>query len=58
MLIFGGNALFSFSLALAIGIGFGSYSSALVASPIAVYLGVSHRNLALSESKKDEKLIV
>jgi preprotein translocase subunit SecF len=58
MLIFGGNALFSFSLALAIGIGFGIYSSALVASPIAVYLGVSHRNLALSESKKDEKLIV
>lgn len=58
MLVFGGNALFSFSLALAIGIGFGIYSSALVASPIAVYLGVSHRNLALSESKKDEKLIV
>ena len=58
MLIFGGNALFSFSLALAIGIGFGIYSSALVASPIAVYLGVSHRNLALSESKRDEKLIV
>lgn len=58
MLVFGGNALFSFSLALAIGIGFGIYSSALVASPIAVYLGVSHRNLALSESKRDEKLIV
>ncbi len=58
MLIFGGNALFSFSLALAIGIVFGIYSSALVASPIAVYLGVSHRNLAFSETKKDEKLIV
>jgi len=58
MLIFGGSALFSFALALAIGIGFGIYSSALVASPIAIYLGVSHKNLALSEKKKDDKLIV
>ncbi|HPH09230.1 MAG TPA: protein translocase subunit SecF, partial [Methylotenera sp.] len=40
MLLFGGEALHNFALALTIGILFGIYSSVLVASPIAMYLGV------------------
>ena len=42
---FGGEALHNFALALTIGIVFGIYSSVLVASPIAMYLGVSRENL-------------
>lgn len=42
---FGGEALHNFALALTIGIVFGIYSSVLVASPVAMYLGVSRENL-------------
>ncbi|MCC6206612.1 MAG: protein translocase subunit SecF [Gammaproteobacteria bacterium] len=45
MLFFGGEVLFYFALALTIGIVFGIYSSMLVASPIAMWLGVSRENL-------------
>ncbi|SNR87946.1 protein translocase subunit secF [Methylobacillus rhizosphaerae] len=45
MLFFGGEVLHNFALALTIGILFGIYSSVLVASPIALYLGVSRENL-------------
>jgi preprotein translocase subunit SecF len=45
MLFFGGEALHYFALALTIGIMFGIYSSALVASPIVMWLGVSREDL-------------
>ena len=45
MLFFGGEVLHNFALALTIGILFGIYSSVLVASPVAMWLGVSRANL-------------
>jgi len=45
MLFFGGEVLHYFAVALTIGILFGIYSSVLVASPIAMWLGISHENL-------------
>jgi len=54
MLLFGGEALHNFALALTIGILFGVYSSVLVASPIAMYLGVSRANLMGDTEKKPE----
>jgi preprotein translocase subunit SecF len=45
MLFFGGETLHYFALALTIGILFGIYSSALVASPIVMWLGVSRADL-------------
>jgi preprotein translocase subunit SecF len=45
MLFFGGETLHYFALALTIGILFGIYSSALVASPIVMWLGVSREDL-------------
>lgn len=44
MLLFGGPALHYFALALTIGILFGIYSSVLVASPIAMWLGISRED--------------
>ena len=44
MLLFGGETLHYFSIALTIGICFGIYSSVLVASPIAMWLGVSREH--------------
>lgn len=52
MLLFGGEVLHNFALALTIGIVFGIYSSVLVASPIALYLGVSRENLITGAEKK------
>jgi preprotein translocase subunit SecF len=52
MLFFGGEVLHYFALALTIGIMFGIYSSALVASPIVMWLGVSREDLL--PPKKDE----
>ncbi len=51
MLFFGGEALHYFALALTIGILFGIYSSALVASPIVMWLGISREDMI--PSKKD-----
>ena len=45
MLLFGGEVLHYFAIALTIGIMFGIYSSALVASPIVMWLGVSREDL-------------
>lgn len=44
MLIFGGEVLHYFALALTVGILFGIYSSVLVASPMAMWLGVSRED--------------
>ena len=44
MLIYGGETLHYFAMALTIGICFGIYSSVLVASPLAMWLGVSREN--------------
>ncbi|MEO8417175.1 MAG: protein translocase subunit SecF [Methylophilaceae bacterium] len=52
MLLFGGEVLHNFALALTIGILFGIYSSVLVASPIAMWLGVSREHLTGSTEKK------
>jgi preprotein translocase subunit SecF len=53
MLFFGGETLHNFSLALTIGILFGIYSSVLVACPVAMWLGVSHRNLIQDQRKEN-----
>jgi preprotein translocase subunit SecF len=45
MLFFGGEALHGFALALTIGIMFGIYSSALVSSPIVMWLGISREDM-------------
>lgn len=45
MLLFGGPALHGFAMALTIGIVFGIYSSVLVASPIALWLGVKREHM-------------
>ncbi|HSH98698.1 MAG: protein translocase subunit SecF [Methylophilaceae bacterium] len=54
MLLFGGEVLHNFALALTIGILFGIYSSVLVASPVAMWLGVSRANLMGSTEKKSD----
>ncbi len=46
ILFFGGEVLHNFALALTIGILFGIYSSVLVASPIAMWLGISRQNFS------------
>ncbi len=51
MLFFGGEALHYFALALTIGILFGIYSSVLVASPIAMALGMTRSDFLVSDKK-------
>ncbi|MDE2624944.1 MAG: protein translocase subunit SecF [Betaproteobacteria bacterium] len=51
MLFFGGEALHYFALALTIGIVFGIYSSVLVASPIAMWLGMTRADFVAPEKK-------
>lgn len=51
MLFFGGEALHYFALALTIGILFGIYSSVLVASPIAMWLGMNRNDFIAREKK-------
>ncbi len=53
MLFLGGESLHYFSLALTIGILFGIYSSILVASPIAMWLGVSRENFVKAPKKTE-----
>ena len=53
MLFLGGETLHYFALALTIGIMFGIYSSALVASPIVMWLGVSREDLVQVPVKKE-----
>ena len=51
MLFFGGEVLHYFALALTIGILFGIYSSALVASPIVMWLGVSREDMLVARKE-------
>ncbi|HLQ24904.1 MAG TPA: protein translocase subunit SecF [Acidiferrobacterales bacterium] len=51
MLFFGGEALHFFAVALTIGILFGIYSSALVASPIVMWLGISREDMLPSKKE-------
>lgn len=51
MLFFGGETLHYFALALTIGILFGIYSSVLVASPIAMWLGMTRTDFVAVEKK-------
>jgi len=53
MLLFGGETLYYFAMALTIGIMFGIYSSALVAAPIIMWLGVSRADLVRPPVKKE-----
>jgi len=57
MLFFGGETLFYFALALTIGICFGIYSSVLVASPLAMWLGVSREQFAKAKERKEEAVV-
>ena len=57
MLFFGGPALHGFAMALTIGIVFGIYSSVLVASPIALALGVSREHMIKPVKPKEEAVV-
>jgi preprotein translocase subunit SecF len=57
MLLFGGPALHGFALALTIGILFGIYSSVLVASPVALWLGVSRDHMIKPAKPKQEAVV-
>lgn len=52
ILFFGGEVLHNFALALTIGICFGIYSSVLVASPIAMWLGISRDKFVKKPTKE------
>jgi preprotein translocase subunit SecF len=53
MLCFGGETLHYFAMALTIGIVFGIYSSVLVASPLAMWLGVSREHFIKPKKQSD-----
>ncbi|MDF0604091.1 protein translocase subunit SecF [Neisseriaceae bacterium TC5R-5] len=57
MLLFGGPALHGFAMALTIGIIFGIYSSVLVASPIALWLGVKREHMIKPVKSKEEAVV-
>ena len=59
MLLFGGETLHGFAMALTIGICFGIYSSVLVASPIALWLGVSREHFIkpIDDGEQDEAVV-
>ncbi|MCL2875554.1 MAG: protein translocase subunit SecF [Betaproteobacteria bacterium] len=57
ILFFGGETLYYFALALTIGICFGIYSSVLVASPLAMWLGVSREQFAKTKAQKQEAVV-
>jgi preprotein translocase subunit SecF len=57
MLFFGGEVLHYFALALTIGICFGIYSSVLVASPLAMWLGTSREQFAKVKTQKEEAVV-
>lgn len=57
MLFLGGEILFYFALALTIGIVVGTYSSILVASPIAMWLGISREAFVKPEKKQEAELL-
>ncbi|MDC7704954.1 protein translocase subunit SecF [Vogesella indigofera] len=57
MLMFGGPALHGFAMALTIGIVFGIYSSVLVASPLALALGVKREHMIKIVKPKEEAVV-
>ncbi len=57
MLIFGGETLYYFALAITIGILFGIYSSVLVASPLAMWLGVKREQFIVQPKQKQEAVV-
>ena len=57
MLFFGGEVLRYFAVALTIGICFGIYSSVFVASPLAMWLGVSREQFAKVKVRKEEAVV-
>ncbi|WP_417070276.1 protein translocase subunit SecF [Niveibacterium terrae] len=57
MLIFGGQTLHYFALAMTIGILFGIYSSVLVASPLAMWLGVKREQFIVKPREKQEAVV-
>jgi len=57
MFFFGGPTLHNFSLALTIGICFGIYSSALVASPLAIWLGMKREQFVKVKKEKEEAVV-
>ncbi|KZE29795.1 protein translocase subunit SecF [Crenobacter luteus] len=57
MLVFGGPALHGFAIALTIGIVFGIYSSVLVASPIALALGIKREHMIKPPKPKQEAVV-
>lgn len=59
MLLFGGETLHGFAMALTIGICFGIYSSVLVASPIALWLGVSREHFIkpIEDGEQEEAVV-
>ncbi|MCL6262105.1 protein translocase subunit SecF [Craterilacuibacter sp. RT1T] len=57
MLLFGGPALHGFAMALTIGIVFGIYSSVLVASPLALWLGIKREHMIKPPKQKQEAVV-
>ncbi len=57
MLLFGGAALHGFAMALTIGIVFGIYSSVLVASPLALALGIKREHMIKPPKQKQEAVV-
>ena len=57
MLVFGGPTLHYFAIALTIGILFGIYSSVLVASPLAMWLGVKREQFIVKPREKQEAVV-
>ena len=59
LFLFGGEIIRPFTVALAVGVLVGTYSSLFVASPVALGLGVSHRDLQLrTRDAKDSGAVV
>ena len=57
MLFFGGETLHYFAIALTIGICFGIYSSVLVASPLAMWFGLSREQFVKPKTEKEEAVV-
>jgi preprotein translocase subunit SecF len=54
LFIFGGQVIHGFALALIVGIMIGTVSSIYVASPLALWLGISRTNMAVKKAPEEE----
>jgi preprotein translocase subunit SecF len=54
LFIFGGQVIHGFALALIVGIVIGTVSSIYVASPLALWLGISRTNMAAKKTPEEE----